>query len=530
MLPFLRKHTGVVMFVLAFVFLGLAFFGDNMSLSDPGSGQVVMTTKNSSYSEQDLNKLAILSSWVASGYRSLGPFYTALLSAPGVPPSAASFLANRIILREEAEKMGLIPSAAQIDAEIKSMEEFQENGVFNPELYAKSMRRLNNRSFTEENFRELIKDKLSLDCLMTLIMAGVSVDESFSADQYDSLFKDITVKTATLNLDQFFNKDEQVDDATLKAYWEPLKNKYMSEEERSAIVYSFSPKNKDEAKEGDPAIPLATQKVGQVTEGIWEEVVNKRKGADLEIVVKENTANQGEVLTCDVQTFENFKKSDLPELLKKEFNAAAGQEGNLADVIYSVAPNGQAADNVSNVLIMNDGSVVIFQLTNIVESKPLDFEQAKEAARLDYIQEQSIKKLNEAADKLQKDLATGVSEGKSFDEIATAEKATVATIEDMSQKKIFGGSFDQFGTFFAARIINVGQVTPVIDQGTSRIIAQVTKSTIIDSPEVAGERTQFIKQKNQEAGILTFQDWFHNQFRDKQIKFTEAMQRNLSNK
>ncbi len=521
MLSFLRKHTGLIMFVLAFVFVGLAFFGDNMSFGAPGSGARVMTTKSGSYNEKEYNKLGIAAFELSTRLQSLFPMLSILSTAPDINTknSPVAYFANRIILREEAEKLGLVPSREQIEAKIQSMPEFQTSeGIFDPQSYRRFATKVIGRyGLTESDFFDLVKDSLSFDRIVALLTSGVALDERFVGEEFNSLAQVQDLKTATLTLEHFKNADSTVDEETLKTYWEPRKNQYMSDETRSVVVYTMEPTAKAEKPAGGSAIPLVSQQIGEVAEGVWEKVVNKQKGADLDKVIKEMSAQKKDLFTLKEDHFKDISQKALPDLLKKGFNPAAGQQGTLGDAVFHITPSGELADHISNVLIMDDGSVVLFQLEDKVNlSQPLEFAQARERALADYRRENDTKNLDLAAETLRKDLSEGLKEGKDFKALAEKGKAVV---KEMGEVKFS----PQEELFFAARLVNPGEVTKVVKQGDDMVVAELVSRSIEESPATASQRAMFKGQKNSEAASLLFQDWFNTQFRNRDIKFTEAM-------
>lgn len=525
MLSFLRKHTGLIMFVLAFIFVGLAFFGDNMAPSAPGSGGKIMTSKNGSYNEKEYEVLGNSSGQLAASLPSLQPMFMAMTSAPGMGRAEIpAFFANRIILREEAKRLGLVPSLDQVEDKIRGMVEFQdENGQYSPDIFKRFVtRQLGSYGLSENEFLDLVKDKLSFDRLTALLTSGISLDSKTQEDLFNSLAQKLNVKTATLSLADFKNGAE-ISEETLKEFWTPRQNKYMSDETRTAKVYTLTPKEKAEKVEG-VAIPQATQQVGEVAEKIWDEVINKRKGQDFQQVIRDTSNIEEKLLTMEEQKWENITKNNLPDNLKRTFNKAAGQQGSLGDAIFAIRNGAEGAEKISNVLIMEDGSVVLFQLENIVASEPLKFEQARAAALADYHTEKNIERMELAAEKLRQDLIAGLAEKKDFDQIAQATNAKVSSISELRMSDP-----ENQDLFIAARLVNPNQVTKVVKRGNDRVIAELVENVIVDSPETAAERTNFKKYDSENASILLFQDWFANQFRSRNIEFTELLKKRLKN-
>lgn len=504
------------MFVLAFVFIGLAFFGDTMSMSVPGSGVKAMTSKQGSYSQKEFAKLGRAGAQLSMNLPSLSLLATTLQTAPTTDNPFAAFFANRIILRDEATKLGLVPSRTQIDNEILSMPEFQNEEKFDKEAYTRFIsKQIGRFGMTEGDFLDLIKDKMSFDRIVALLTSGVTIDEQFSGFLFDSYMQNMNLDVATLNLDKFI-KNEDVSNDILKPFWETQKSKYLSDETRSVVLYTFTPTTPIEKKEGGPAIPQASQKTGEIVETIWEEVINKRKGAELDIVVQETSEAQKDLLSFKKDILSDISLQELPESLKEEFNKAAGQEGSLAEAIFSIAPNGSLIDNISNVLILENGKVVLFAVTSIKPAIPLEFDKARPLALADYQKEQATLALDEAAKNLHDRLVANPTE---FATRATKANASVSKLNNVNYINALTNETDNVDLFKAARLINPGQISSVIDQNDKRTIVHLTRNTIEDNPQTAAQRTAFKSGKNRENSSLIFQDWFNTHFHNRDIKF-----------
>lgn len=527
MLPFLRKHTGLIMFVLAFVFVGLAFFGDTQSLTMPNSGAKVLQAKGRNYSEKEFYKL---------GRNPLAMFVEPKANAqpslyiPGMTefafflsqnqPFSEFFFANRIILRDEATKLGLVPSLEQVEAMVKSMAYFNdESGKFNSDSYRAYIRQIGASNLTENDFLDLVKDYISFSRLTAYITSSVELDSTFLSAEYNSLVSTQDVKTATLNLDQFL-KTGAVDDEELKKFWEPNKTRFMSAETRSVTVYTMSPLEKidmEKEKESSSKIPATSQKVGSAAEAMWEEIVNKKKGEDFDLTIQGRSEEHKSLYSLKKNVYENISLKELPEALTHGFNPASGQTGSLGELIFHIAPEGSKADNTSNVLIMENGDVVLFQLNSIVLSVPLEYEAAKPEATIAYHMENARRDLELAAEKLRAELTTGIAAQKSFDEIATAQKATVEHIAELKNVP------ETKNLFAAVNLVNPRQITQVVKSGDTRVVAQLLTRTLVDTPQVSSSRTMFKHQQNRIATTSLIRDWFANEFKTREMTFTPAI-------
>lgn len=536
------------MFVLALVFVGLAFFGDNFMVAAPGSGQTIIQTKNGTYGYKEFSVQGSAPIQLLSNARTtdaVQPVANFIDFLWGRDYSGLQFFANRIILQEEAKRLGLVPSSQQVEAKIMSFPAFlKEDNTFDREAFGKFEKLLGRYGLTTKDYYELVRDSLSFDRLTTLLTEGLELDSSYLTREFNSIAATQKLKTATLTLDQF-NQEDQIPDGDLKTYWEPHKTRYMSDETRSAKVYVFSPVEKpvvaatkdDEAeKDNEHHVPASTLKVAESVENIWEEVVNKKQGHGLDSVIAEKSADNAKLYTVSSEILENFSLNNPPELLKKELNPAGGQqEASLIEAAFKISPGGTASDNISNTLVLSDGNVVIFQLIKITESIPLEFEKAKESALTDYRAEQAEKRLDEAAEELRQSLVTGLAEHKNFDDIASKSNARTDILDKnnsgwetimMSSNNpalLFHYLNRMNPVYYSARLINAGEVSPVISNDKqSRVVMQVADKYIEDSTTVTSTRQLYKVQFGHITKMNILGDWFHAEHKKRDLKFTQA--------
>src|SRR5207244_7136458 len=99
--------------------------------------------------------------------------------APGAgtdDQKAVTFIINLIVLRHEAERLGIQPSDAEIIEAVKKFPAFQGASGFDGAKYDQVDRTiLPSLGFTDEQLRELAHDEVCLKRIKGIVVSGVSV-------------------------------------------------------------------------------------------------------------------------------------------------------------------------------------------------------------------------------------------------------------------------------------------------------------------------------------------------------------------
>ncbi len=553
MLEFLRKHTLVVMGAMVLVFFGLVFIESRSNTSFSSGGPALVKVGNISYSEKDRYNIADMGVRVASQVPSLFRTIQMLTASPSGSPSAAdptlAFLANYGILKLEAERYGIYPSSEEIDETIKGMPEFtKEDGTFNIDAYRElvSMRGKNAISEVEEALREMVATWIRFNRLQSILTDGISMNEDFARDYSQSFIQDITVNVATLDKEAFRPKTEP-GDADIKAFWEKRQKNYLSDEVRNLTVYTFTPKAKIVDK-ADTKIPAATLEVLNVVEPLWEKITDAN-GKNIDDVINEATKDFESLMTITRENFDNVTLNKAQGSLQLPLNPAAGaQQKNVVETAFSLATRVEAnpldaatemvspdalsinknsklaeegitSERISNTLVLDDGRIALVCVSKIIPVAPLAYDQARPAARADYLDQLATTAMEEAGKKLKEKLSAEASDSDKFKALATAEGAKIASWGPYNKQQAPENMPDGVTIFDAARKINVGEVTDPITVSGSLIIAQLAKKTINDSPENKVIETYMSNGFNEALKSMVLSDWLSNCYTRYKVSF-----------
>lgn len=140
------------------------------------------------------------------------------------------FTQNRILLHREARKLGIDPSEAEVEEAIAAHPSFQRNGSFSEDAYLDTIENtLKPAGLVAGDLRELVADKIRLEKMTTLLSSGADVPESLVDIEFQRERELVTASVVDFKLEDF-EKDVEVTDSDLQAFYDELKASYPSKE------------------------------------------------------------------------------------------------------------------------------------------------------------------------------------------------------------------------------------------------------------------------------------------------------------
>ena len=175
MIEHLRKYTGLIIVVVALLFVGLAFFGDNANLGQSNANDPpVLSVDGTSYSYSDLQKGGKSARRLA-----MELYLTDLLGATDAfsmgddAQADQRFFVNRQILKQARNEFGVHPSSEEIAESRKTLFTLQgKDGTFDQERYNNVVKNLGSRGMSEQDLLDLMADNLASRKLAVIIGGG----------------------------------------------------------------------------------------------------------------------------------------------------------------------------------------------------------------------------------------------------------------------------------------------------------------------------------------------------------------------
>jgi len=410
--------------------------------------------------------------------------------------AAFQFIVNLLVLRHEAERLGLRPSSSEIADVVRKLPAFQGESGFDINKFNDLVQNgLAPLGLAEEHIEQLVRDQICLSEIQKLLAAGVSLpkselDENFQRG-YDKLYVSVIRFRST-----DFDKDIKINDEDVQKYYEAHKAELKTDEKRKVEFVQLTLNEKEiklEGKERIEALQKLADRATDFTQALLE------KGADF----KQAAA-----------------KFQLPLHETGEFTAAEPDpqlkgDRQLGAAAFKLSPEEPHSDAVQ----VADGFYILY-LTGKTEARPLTLEEAKpkivDALKKTRARELMSTKGAELVQQLRETKQSGQTPE------ATIEKAGVkperlpafSLIEEESEKSEGNERRKQSPELLtlkdAVALLNPGDVTDFVPSGTDGLIAILEKREPLADANAGDKKAAFEKRILENKQRIVLIEWLRD--------------------
>ena len=133
-------------------------------------------------------------------------------------PPQVQFILNLLVLRHEAERLGLRPSASEIADVVRKLPAFQSESGFDINKFNDLVQNgLAPLGLSEDHIEQLVSDQISLNEIQKLLAAGVSVPKSELDENFQRGYDRLYVSVIRLHSADF-GKDIKISDEIGRAH------------------------------------------------------------------------------------------------------------------------------------------------------------------------------------------------------------------------------------------------------------------------------------------------------------------------
>ncbi|MCX6349270.1 MAG: peptidyl-prolyl cis-trans isomerase [Candidatus Aureabacteria bacterium] len=422
---------------------------------------------------------------------------------------------ERILLSEEAVRVGITVEQQELAAFIASLPFFQQKGRFSPELFQGLLAKL---QLPETAFEEQMSTLLKMEKLRNTIRLRALVSPQETADYYALLHDQARAEYLEIERAEYSEplplKDEELF-AVYQRYQrqfqvparveiqyvfipaEPIAEKAAPGDEEIKVYYDA---NGDVLMEKDGKIPTLEEARIRIVNRLTEE----KTIAELDRMAGEID----EMLAADPRLEPVAEKYSL-ELKTPEPIALADPIPGLGEAPeINRAAFGMQVCDASYPVILDEG-IVFFKLSNKTEAGTLSFEEAKEKLRgliNDDLTDRETRKA--AADILEEIRNLMETEKLSFAE--AAKKIDRKTVETPPLVRAKAEELGDLSAFLPAAFLTpVGQVSPVFPTEKGYAFLFVTER-LPSPPLPEAEKKEWSGRAFQRKSSEVYNDWFRN--------------------
>ena len=496
MMKLLRRHRDWLMIVIAILAIPFVFY----FVKTPDYGAIgrdhfaTIYDQNVSLTQaQQIGRLLNLAQVLG-----MSEFVGTMTAGAGMDQSQGpvQFVANLLVLRHEAERLGVRPSTSEIADAVRKLPAFHGDSGFDINKFNEVVQNgLAPLGLAEEHIEQLVRDEICLSEIQKLLAAGISfpkseLEETFRRG-YDKLYVSlIRFRSAD------FDKDVKITDEDVQKYYDAHKAELRSEEKRKVEFVQLTLNEEEKKLSGKPRIE-ALQKLADratdFTQALLEKDADfKQAAAKFQLPVHET----GEFTAAEPD----------PQLKDQQLVAAAFK-------LSTQEPHSDAVQVADGFYILN--------LTGKTEARQLALEEAKPKI-VDALKKTRTRELmsTKGAEMVQQ-LREAKKSGQSPE--AVIEKAGVkpeklpafSLIDEEMEKPEADQQKKQSPELLtikdAVALLNAGDVTDFMPSGTDGLIAVLEKREPLED---AGEKkASFEKRILQNKERIVVVEWLRDRQR-----------------
>jgi len=398
---------------------------------------------------------------------------------------------------------------------------------------------------TEKDLRELIRESLCLNKLVSIVGGGLNPSRTATEALLEAQNQTVTLAKIVLNRDDFVEKEDPTDEE-IKAYWESHQDAFKTDEQRKiSYVLLTLPKEAEDKKvkeevkapaktDEEKATELAKleakakaktekeEKLRLATKALTKEIRDTYQDIlDSESVKKPLDFN--DILTArkhQLVTTELFTRATLPkELAGLTLRGSSNRNRPLGEDIFNITMAKTDYDRVSNPLPVGENGWIIFILDEVIEPVLLDYETARVKARAKLIGENATKKVKQAAIDQRTAILELMKAGKDFDAAAKEKGLTPVQV----------GPFSNAGTppkgepsarqlHTLAGGINPGELSETIDENDRSLFFYLVKRELEDTEENKLNIDRAMDAAKVDLMLRTYLSWINTQYENADVK------------
>jgi len=498
MLDFMRRHAQSWMIkaalgavVVVFVFWGIWTPRESREREFAKIGDQIITIEEARKYYQNLRERYQM----AYG----GRFTEEMVQKLGLKDRAVKDLIHRVLLLQEAKRLGLRVTPEEVQSSLEGIPAFQKDGVFDKATYQRAVQRV---GMTPPLFEANQQQMLLISKVQSLVASSVKISEREVLDAYRNVFERVNLEVAFLNPEDI--KDASPTPDEVKNYFSKHREDFKIPASAKVRYLLFDPKSYLKGVE------VTAKEIENYYQANPEKFVRPKQIKVRHILLK-----------ADPKDAEGLAKArQNAESIREE--ASKGKDFSQLAKQYSEDPGtrnrGGELGFISKGQVVPEFEEAAFGLKAGEISPVIQTAYGLHIIKVDEIQEQKTDSLDTVKDQIKTLLQTRKAKEIAHDEADQAYGAGVKdkTLEAFAREK--GLSLKETGVFSAADKVALdqklkdaalslgkGDVSPVLRIGETFAILQVLEKQEARSPELKEVETKVLeaarRQKQKEKAL-----------------------------
>ena len=225
--------------------------------------------------------------------------------------------------------------------------------------------------------------------------------------------------------------------------------------------------------------------------------LEESKGSDFEEQVKK--------AGWELRVTDLFTASTIPDELLKL--TPRKTQKTVQQLLFSLQTTADPLSKFTTSFPVGEADWLIGRLDAEEVSRVKTFEEAKEEARKQLIDQRAREAIKTAAEEVHKKIADSMKAGKSFADAAKEAGYTAATIGPIGDRQTVAGQSNAQEIFTAAKHTNPGELTENLITDSGTLIIAVDKREIYKDPNFDKTIESRVQQAKDTLRIQAFQAW-----------------------
>jgi SurA-like protein/parvulin-like peptidyl-prolyl cis-trans isomerase-like protein len=422
--------------------------------------------------------------------------------------ATVQFIVNLLVLRHEAQRLGLRPSATEVADVVRKLPAFQGDSGFDINKFNDLVQNgLAPLGLSEEHIEQLVRDQISLGEIQKLLAAGVSLPKSELEENFQRGYDKFYVSVIRFHATDF-DRDIKISDEDVQKYFDAHKAELKTEEKRKVEFVQLTLSEEEKKLTGKArieALQKLSDRATDFTQALLEKNADfKQAAAKFQLPVHET----GEFTAAEPDP---QLKTD-PQLVTAAFKLTSEQ------------PHSDAVQVADGFYILN--------LTGKTETRPLTLEEAKPKI-VDALKKTRARELmSTKSAELVQQLREAKKSGQPLD--AAMEKAGVkpeklpafSLIDEEAEKAEANEQKKQSPELLtikdAVAFLNPGDVSDFVPSGTDGFIAILEKREPLGEKVAAEKKADFAKRILENKERIVVVEWLRDRQQAAGLEFKKG--------
>ncbi|NNE90217.1 MAG: hypothetical protein HKN23_01085 [Verrucomicrobiales bacterium] len=405
------------------------------------------------------------------------------------------FAESLVILRKEADRMGIKPSQEEIQAAVPKLPIFQRLPWIDSKAVQQSLAQY---GFTLGDFNDLVGDYLAWQQLRDLVSAGIEPLPEEVDRFYNQRYQRYTAHAIDIDRDSFADKVE-ITDEEIQKYYDDNKDKDLNlktDPKRGfeVVVFAKTPDAENATEEEKAKARIEFRKwVNRIYSDLAANPDEFRK-------IAESNVNVVELNSIQTRALEPFAIGGAPDFIKDE-----------PEVINTLFSDLVQEGKITTPFDLSDDRIAVFKMTKRVEPELLPLKKAKDQIVKALKVTKSNQMANDEANEARQKILDAVKAGKSFAEAAREAGLETRELPNFSIAEPPAEMEDAVAIRNAVIGLAEGDVSPVVTKsgGKGYLIVHVDKIVMYEDTSQESRKNIIDISMEREIQRNLFEAWFN---------------------